>query len=157
MKKFIMPFIMSGMFIFIASGCGKEETIQPVEVNAEVDVCEVCNMNIAHEHYATELITVDGDVYKFDDIGCMIEFVHKDKSVSEDEIAVQYVRDVDTGEWVELEEAFHVYYEDIWTPMANGVISFKDMEGAEKYIEKIGKGQLLDYKALLEHPWEWYR
>lgn len=155
MKKLVFAFILSGMLVL--AGCTNEQNYEPVEINPEVDVCEICNMSIAHENYATEIITASGDVYKFDDIGCMIEFVHKEKSVPEDEIARQYVRDVESGEWVELEEAYHVYHEDIWTPMANGVVSFKNKEAAQNYIEKEGKGELYDYEKLLNHPWEWYR
>lgn len=155
MRKLMLAFILFGMLIL--AGCANEQTYEPVEINPEVDVCEICNMSIVHEHYATEIISASGDVFKFDDIGCMIEFVHEEESLSRDEIGKQYVRDVESGGWVELENAYHVYHEDIWTPMANGVVSFEGKEAAENFIKKEGKGELYDYNKLIEHRWEWYR
>jgi copper chaperone NosL len=138
----------------LISGC-QNSTMEPEEINPEIDVCEVCNMGLAHEHFATEVVTADGEVYKFDDIGCMDEFVEMEAHLKEENAAKQYVRDVDTGEWVELEKAFHAYHPDFWTPMANGVASFKDKESAEKYVKDQGMGEVLDYESLKKHEWSW--
>jgi copper chaperone NosL len=154
MKKTIFG---AAVLLLALAGCGKNQSYEPVEINPEIDVCEICNMSVANENYATEVISTEGDVYKFDDIGCMIEFIHKEIALSEEEIGKQYVRDVETGDWVEIEKAYYVYDRDIWTPMANGVVSFKNKDAAQKYIEKEGKGELLNYDKLLDHPWEWYR
>ncbi|CAM3889323.1 nitrous oxide reductase accessory protein NosL [Mesobacillus thioparans] len=137
-----------------AAGCSND-AMEPEEINAEIDVCEVCNMGLAHEHYATEVVTADGEVYKFDDIGCMDEFLGKEADLQEEKAAKKYVRDVDTGEWIQLENAFHAYHPDFWTPMANGVVSFKDKESAEQYVKEQGKGEVLDYKLLKQHEWSW--
>ncbi|MBT2688457.1 nitrous oxide reductase accessory protein NosL [Bacillus sp. ISL-47] len=139
----------------LLSGCGKEQTFEPEEINPEIDVCEICNMSIAHEHYATEVISTNGDVYKFDDIGCMADFVEKGETISAEEIAKQYVRDSESGEWVELKDAYHAFHPDFWTPMANGVVTFRDQEGAEAYIGQQGMGELYNYKKLQEHKWGW--
>lgn len=153
MKK-LFVFILG---LFIIAGCGKNEAFEPVEIDPEIDVCEICNMSIAHEHYATEIISKDGDVYKFDDIVCMVEFTDKEKALSEDEIGKQYVRDVNTGEWIELEQAYFAYHEDFWTPMASGLVPFKEKEDAEQYIQTEGNGvgEVYDYEKLKEHPWSW--
>lgn len=154
MKKWF--FLLMGI-CFLLIGCGKEQTYEPVEIDPEIDVCEVCNMGIAHEHYATEIIGKDGEVYKFDDLVCLFEFMDKDKIVKEEDIAKKYVRDHHTGEWMDMEMAYFVYHPDIWTPMASGVISFKTKEEANSYIEKEGHGELYDYEKLLNHSWEWYK
>jgi len=150
-KKLGVLLIMSAAII---SGCNNS-TMEPEEINPEIDVCEVCNMSIANENYATEVVTADGEVYKFDDIGCMDEFMEREAPLKEENAAKQYVRDVDTGEWVELEKAFHAYHPDFWTPMANGVVSFKDKESAEKYVNEQGMGEVLDYESLENHEWSW--
>ncbi|MFO1443346.1 nitrous oxide reductase accessory protein NosL [Bacillus sp. Bva_UNVM-123] len=151
MKRIIL-LVLGVMFL---SGCGSDKSFEPVEINTEIDVCEICNMGIAHEYYATEIISTDGDVYKFDDIGCMLEFLERDQKISNDKVAKQYVRDSETGEWVELEQAYHVYHPDFWTPMANGVVTFKDKEQAENYMKEQGMGELYDYDRLLKHQWGW--
>lgn len=137
-----------------AAGCSNN-VMEPEEINPEIDVCEVCNMGLAHEHYATEVVAADGEVYKFDDIGCMDEFLEREADLQDENAAKKYVRDVDTGEWVELQNAFHAYHPDFWTPMANGVVSFKDKESAEQYVKKQGVGEVLNYKELKKHEWSW--
>lgn len=136
------------------SGC-QSSSMEPEEINPEIDVCEVCNMGIAHEHFAAEIVVKDGDVLKFDDIGCMEEFLQAESSKNEEAPAKKYVRDMETGEWVELEKAYHAYHPDFWTPMANGVVSFKNKDRAEKYVKDEGMGEVLDYQALKKHEWSW--
>lgn len=152
-KRWSIIFMVTLFFIF--GGCASNQTYEPEEINPEVDVCDVCNMSVAHQMYATQLIFKDGDIQKFDDIGCMIEMIEKDDNMSMDEIAKMYVRDVETGDWVELEDAFYVYHPEIWTPMAYGVISFATEERAQTYIDEEGYGELLNYDELREHQWGW--
>jgi copper chaperone NosL len=144
------------VLLAVISGC-QNNAMEPEEINPEIDVCEVCNMGIAHEHFATEIVTKDGDIHKFDDIGCMEEFLQLETSLNEEGAAKQYVRDAETGEWLEIEGAYHAYHPEFWTPMANGVVSFKDKESAEKYVDEQGMGEILDYPALLKHEWSWER
>ena len=151
MKKLLL-FLIS---IFVLSGCGQDHSYEPVDINAEIDVCEICNMSIAAENFAAEVITNQGDIYKFDDISCMMEYLQEKSGVPAEEIAKRYVRDVNTGEWTELENAYHAYHIDFWTPMANGVVTFKSKDDAERYINDEGKGELYDYTSLVEHQWSW--
>lgn len=153
MKKLLSLLIV----IFVLSGCGQDQSFEPVNVNPEIDVCEICNMSIAAENFAAEAITTQGDVYKFDDISCMVEFLQGKIGVAVEDLAKRYVRDVNTGEWIELEQAYHAYHDDFWTPMANGVVTFKSKEDAEHYIKEEGKGVLYDYNSLAGHQWSWSR
>lgn len=148
MKKIFATLIA---LLAVLSGCG-ESSMEPEEINPEIDVCEVCNMGIAHEFFATEIVTSEGDIYKFDDLGCMEEFLHSHR---EEESAKKFVRDMETGEWVELKDAYHAYDSEFWTPMANGVVSFKNKQRAENYISEQGFGELYDEQALKKHDWSW--
>lgn len=150
----IKKFAIAGLLMAALSGC-QNNAMEPEEINPEIDVCEVCNMGIAHEHFATEIVTEDREIHKFDDIGCMDEFLKSEKSLKEAGASKQYVRDMETGEWVELEKAFHAFHPDYWTPMANGVVSFKTKERAEEYVKEQGKGEVLDFQALEQHEWSW--
>lgn len=147
--------IVIGLLLLILSACGKNQSYKPEKINPEIDVCEVCNMSIAAELFATQMLMKDGDIYKFDDIGCMIEMIETDGSIEKNHIAKKYVRDVETGEWVELEDAYYVYHEDIWTPMAYGVVSFATKGRAEAFIDEQTIGELLNYEQLKEHRWGW--
>ncbi|WP_042352596.1 nitrous oxide reductase accessory protein NosL [Bacillus massiliigorillae] len=141
--------------VFLLAACGKEQSFEPAKINPEVDVCEICNMSIAEENFATQLFSKDGDVYKFDDIGCMYEFIYKDKRIAEKDIAKQYVRDMESGKWLEAKEAHYAYNKGFWTPMAYGVVVFEKQADAEKYLKEQGKGELYDFKQLSQHKWGW--
>ncbi|WP_083270574.1 nitrous oxide reductase accessory protein NosL [Bacillus marinisedimentorum] len=144
--------VMIAAVLFILAGCGKEQSYEPEKINPDIDACIVCNMSVAHTDYATQLILEDGTVHKFDDIGCMMEYINGEGK--EEEIKKKYVRDVETAEWVELEEAGFAYDEDFWTPMAYGVLSFESEEKAKQYIEHEGKGRLLSYQEITDFDWE---
>lgn len=151
-----MKKLLSVLFIIvILAGCSSEQSFEPVEINPEVDVCEVCNMSLSHDAYATQLFSKDGDVFLFDDIGCMFEYVEKDKEIAKEDIEVEYVRDLETGDWIQIENAYFVYNSDVWTPMANGVVSFGTEESADAFVEEQGGGEVLNYEQLLEHKWSW--
>lgn len=138
------------LFLLVITGCGEKE-FQPVPINPEVDTCEVCNMMVPDDHNASEILLKDGKVLKFDDIGDL--YVWKKEHGSE-QIAVQYVRDYHTAEWIKLEEATFVYDREFKTPMAFGVYSFKDKAEAEAFVKEQGRGQLMSAADLDNHHWE---
>lgn len=143
------------LILVIMAGCSNEQSFEPVEIDPEVDVCEVCNMSLSNEAYVTQLFSKDGDVFLFDDIGCMFEYVEKDKQIARDNIEVEYVRDLKTLDWIEVDKAYYVYNPDFWTPMAFGIVSFESEEHAKEFVQEQGKGEILNYDQLLEHKWGW--
>lgn len=54
------------------------------------DECESCRMVISDQRFGAEIVTHKGRVHKFDDIGCMADFV-KDGSLAESEVKDRYV------------------------------------------------------------------
>ena len=132
------------------AGCGDKE-YEAAPVNESTDKCEVCNMMVGDDGFATQLITEEGKVYKFDDLGCMNEWKQKNGT---DNIAIEFVRDYNTREWVKLDHAFFAYDPAFQSPMAYGLVSFKDQPTAQAYIDEQGKGQLLSAADLSAHKWE---
>lgn len=128
-----------------------ELAYKPEPINPETDVCEVCGMAIADEEHATQLIFKNEKSLKYDDIGDMFVWLEEN---GEEEIGAKFVRDFNTLEWIQLEEATFVYAEEISTPMGFGVISFKDREDAKKYIKENEIGEILIADVLKNHKWE---
>lgn len=128
-----------------------ELAYKPEPINPETDVCEVCGMAIADEEHATQLIFKNEKSLKYDDIGDMFVWLEEN---GEEEIGAKFVRDFNTLEWIQLEEATFVYAEEISTPMGFGVISFKDREDAKKYIKENEIGEILIADDLKNHKWE---
>src|SRR5699024_10661173 len=116
----------------------------------DIDVCEICAMAVADDQHATQIILKNERSLKFDDLGCLYEWIEEN---SEDEIGAKFVRDFNTEEWILLEEATYVFDENIETPMAYGIISFEEQTDAEQYVEDNGFGKLLTANELDDHKW----
>ncbi|ULO05616.1 nitrous oxide reductase accessory protein NosL [Paenibacillus sp. 19GGS1-52] len=148
MKKwYMLGLIVLGMLLL--SACG-EKKYAALPINEEVDICVICNMQVKDDAFATQLTTKDGKNYKFDDIGCMNKWKEQNGSK---EIGMDYVRDYNDKEWIEFSKASYVYDESLRTPMAYGVISFKDAGSAEAFVKEQGLGTVLTAGELASHEW----
>jgi len=127
-----------------------EKAYEPKEINVETDICKVCNMGIAHEDYAAELIFKNGDYEVFDDLGCLVEFM---KDVEESEVGAAYIKSADGNEWLPVEDATYVYSKDYWTPMNYGVLAFPSKDAAEQYMEENGEGEVYSFEQLDDFQW----
>lgn len=124
--------LLSGMLWL--SGCGAPK-FEPVEIATE-DMCALCKMAISEKQYAAEFINRDGDVFKFDDIGCMANYVAEKKV---EDVAAYYVVDLDSKQWLKAEEANFVSSPKFHTPMGGGMVAFKDKSRAEAAAANQGK------------------
>ncbi|MCR2802757.1 nitrous oxide reductase accessory protein NosL [Paenibacillus soyae] len=138
------------LLALLLSACGSKE-YKPEPINEDVDKCVMCNMAVKDDPYATQIITVDGQSLKFDDIGCMNEWKTENGT---DAIGAEFVRDHNHGDWVKYETAYYAYHKDFKTPMAYGIISFASKASAEAYVQEQGKGVVLSSGQLADHTWE---
>jgi copper chaperone NosL len=132
-------------FFFLCIGCGRAE-LRPIEILSE-DMCAFCRMAISEKRFACELITQDGEVFKFDDIGCMLRF--RKHGSHPNSIAASFVVDFDTREWLKSEEAYFVKSKEFKTPMGGNVVAFKTGAGAAAAVDRT-RGVSLRYATLLE-------
>lgn len=175
MKKFTKVFISLFALILVLAACGNNNTedvntnnagndngtnaanetaaseFEPEAINPEKDICEVCAMAVNDDQHATQIILKNDRSLKFDDIGCLYSWLDEN---GEEDVGAQYVRDFHTKEWVLMEDATYVFDEEIETPMAYGVISFKDEEEAATYMEEHDLGKMLKVEELQDHKWE---
>lgn len=171
MKKFNFLFIVLAIFTIVLAACGNETTndatnnsedsntdtqeteelaYEPEEIH-DTDVCDVCAMAVPNNEHATQIILTNDKALKFDDIGCLHKWKEENGT---DDIGAEFVRDFNTEEWLQIKDSTFVYDEEIETPMAYGVISFKEKADAEAFIEEEGKGEILDAEALANHQWK---
>jgi len=133
--------ILISLLTFLIYSCSRE--MKPEEIEPH-DICYLCKMAISQLNFATEIVTPNGEVYKFDDIGCMIEFK---KMQGLPEGSVMFVRDFYTKEWVRIENAYFAMSEKIQTPMNYYVATFKTRESLEKFLNEYG-GEEFPYEQL---------
>jgi len=149
MKKARTALALAAVLLLAACGGGGDP--EPAAIHEDTDKCAACNMQVKDDGFATQLITRDKRVFKFDDIGCMFEWKSKNAGA---EIVIEFVRDHGTLEWIKAENAFYAYDPSFQTPMAYGVLSFKDKASAEKYVSEHGAGVVMDWAQLKSHTWE---
>lgn len=154
MKK-VMGSIIVLVIVGLLAACGGA-TYEPVDISA-TDQCYTCHMGIEDEQAASQSLLADGTPRFFDDIGCMLMYLQD----TDDEVEVSFVVDHNTGEWIDVSEAYYVHDGSIQTPMSYGFIAFGSEQEAEEFIAESGEGELLSGEeitsidtASLE---EWYR
>ena len=131
--------------LVVVANCQKT-AIQPVAIEAN-DMCSFCRMSISEKRYAAELIDSDGQASKFDDIGCMANFINQKKSSAP--IRARFVMDLNRHEWLKAENAFYVRSSEFKTPMNGGMVAFKDEAGAGEAATKY-HGALLRFDEVIK-------
>lgn len=146
-KKWILVILAAVMAIL--SACGKEE-VKPRAIK-DTDTCEVCNMAVADDQHATQIVLENGKSLIFDDLGCMYTWLKENEN---EKIAGKFVRDYDDKEWINSEDATYVYSLEAKTPMAYHVISFKDKKDAERFTKEHEGSKEMTAKDLAGFNWD---
>ncbi|CAM3417251.1 MULTISPECIES: nitrous oxide reductase accessory protein NosL [Paenibacillus] len=136
--------------VWLMTACGSKD-YKPQAINEETDRCVICNMAIKDDVFATQIITTDGQSLKFDDIGCMNEWITQNGT---DTVGATFVRDYNSSQWLKYEKAYYVYDASIKTPMAYGLVSFEQKTEAEAFMKEQGAGKLMTAEQLEDHSWE---
>ena len=147
-KRWILAMVLLLGTAVILTACGQKYAAVPI--NEDVDICAICNMQVKDDAFATQLTTKDGKNFKFDDLGCMNEWK---KENGTDNIGMDYVRDYNDKEWIEFNKATYVYDASLRTPMAYGIVNFKDKASAEAFVAEQGVGKIMSAEELTSHDW----
>ena len=132
--RYLLAFLLACAIasLIVLAQCQRGAT-GPVAIEAD-DMCSFCRMSISEKRYAAELIDADGEVFKFDDIGCMANFIKQKRNNSP--VNAIFVMDFDRREWLRAEDAFYVRSAEIKTPMNGGMVAFKDQSSADAAMAK---------------------
>lgn len=122
-------------WFFYVSGCGSSE-IKPVDIYPE-DMCSHCRMAISDQRFAAEIISVPGEVFKFDDLGCMERYQEK---MSNLKTAAKFVKDYEQKIWIPVERST-IVRTSIKTPMSSGLVALADSSQAQEYLRRFPAGE----------------
>jgi copper chaperone NosL len=122
----------------------QKQAVTPAALAPE-DMCAYCKMAISEKRYAAELIDSEGLAFKFDDIGCMANFIKGKKNPAK--TIARFVMDFDEHQWIKAEDAYYVSSSELRTPMNGGVVAFKSESNAREAAGKF-HGQLLRFKDI---------
>lgn len=150
MKKNAVLYLMVVVIALgVITACGKTE-YKPAAIKEGVDKCEICQMLIKDDQYATQIILKDQKPLKFDDLGDLYVWLNKN---GRDKVGAAFVRDYYSKEWILLDQAVYVYDKSVKTPMSFGVVSFAKETDADKFIQETGAGKKMTAKELDSHDW----
>ena len=122
------PHILVAAWILLFTGCSGADT-KPVDIHPE-DMCAACKMAFSDQRFAAEIVTEQGEAFKFDDIACLEGFESKHAGLN---IAAVYYRDFITKEWIPANGAV-VIQTDLASPMGSGKVAFKDSTKAREFL-----------------------
>ncbi|WP_345992209.1 hypothetical protein [Sulfurimonas sp. HSL-1716] len=119
--------VLSSIFLVLAfAGCDNKSNTSVAEVHWDRDTCTRCVMVISDRKNAVQVRNAqNGKTYMFDDLGCMAIWFENEK-ISWKDKAVIWVKDVDTGAWLNARKAF--YDAGNLTPMGYGFSAHKTKE-----------------------------
>lgn len=103
--------------------------LEPAALSPE-DMCTECKMAISEKQFAAQFLTQDGDAVKFDDLGCLAQYLAT-HSQQGNHIAAFFVADYETRQWLPATSAFYVYSTKFQTPMQGGFAAFRERSQAE--------------------------
>jgi len=119
--------VQLSMLFLLYVGCGSSE-IKPVDIFPE-DNCSQCRMVVSDERFASEIINDAREVFKFDDLGCLLKFK---TSRHEMNITATFLKDYETKQWIPYERAV-IIETDVETPMGSGKVAFADSMKAREF------------------------
>jgi copper chaperone NosL len=143
--KFSSLIFLIFISLLITLSCGSE----PEPINYGQDECDFCRMLITDNCYGCELITDKGKVFKFDEVGCMIEFALV-KNFTGDSNQKFLVTDFATPEtFIKANDAFYVQNENFRSPMGLNVMAFDSEPSRQKFVAE-NSGHLLNWIDVIE-------
>ncbi|MGH7813355.1 MAG: hypothetical protein ACREQI_05060 [Candidatus Binataceae bacterium] len=110
------------------------DSVRPILWDHEV--CAQCGMAIGDPQFACQLQTSEGNVYDFDDPGCLLTFLHRHRP----HVRVIYFHSLHGGAWLKLPEV--AFLRGQQTPMGYGLGAASpgtpnalDFAAAQNYVE----------------------
>lgn len=145
-RSVFLGVVLAVLSLTLLAACGGGPDLdEPPDIRYGEDVCDRCLMIINEARYAAAYVKPDGEARLFDDIGGMVASIDE----AAEDVAVFWVHDYDTEEWLKADEAFYVESDDLVTPMGFGIIAFADPNRAEEWAAEQA-GTVRSYSELFE-------
>ena len=141
----LLNLILLLLLLFNISGCKSG----PEPINYGQDECEFCRMQITDNRYGSEIVTDKGKVFKFDEIGCMIEYAMVKNFIGDANQKFLVTDFTNPETLINASSAFFVQNENFRSPMGSNVIAFDSEISRQKFVAESG-GSLLNWVDVIE-------
>lgn len=135
--------------LLLLTGCRQKPELGPPELQPGQSECAQCRMIISEERYAAGLAIPQSDGVEklaFDDIGCLLEHLRQNRPA---EGYVAYVRDHQSGRWLNAASAVFVSSQTLQTPMASNLAAVDSPQSAQRLLQQ-HPGRTLRFQQLLD-------
>lgn len=95
-------------------------------------------MTVADPRFAAELLTRQGKVFRFDDVGCLAEFVATGRVPGGDVHSLWVADYLEAGAFLSVEEARFLVSEGLRTPMNHAVVALRAGPPADSLRSALG-------------------
>jgi copper chaperone NosL len=112
--------------LLLAAACGSTPG-GPPDIVVDRSACSHCTMLISEPRYAAAYEAPGADAKVFDDIGCLLQAAQKESATG----LRYWFHDGNDGTWIDGDPVF-VVSPEFRTPMAGGIIAYRDGAGAEQ-------------------------
>lgn len=103
-------------------------SLDPEPIAYGKDLCHFCKMGIIEKGFASEIVTKKGKVYKFDDLGCMVNTL-KSGDLDQNTLAhVVVIQHNTEQEFVEVNDAVFLKASKIKSPMNFNYACYKSKD-----------------------------
>lgn len=133
------------VFAVSVTGCQASSSLEkPPPIRYGRDTCDECGMVISEARFAAAYLPRHGEWRLFDDIGDMLAFYTSHR----EEVAVFWVHDYETGDWLQADGAFFVSSPALHTPMGHSIVAVTNRERADRLTDQTA-GEVLTFAEVL--------
>lgn len=140
-------------FIMVSTSPGSQDPAAagPQEIT-DNSTCGKCGMYPAkYPRWQAQVVFNDGTMTPFDGCKCMFGFLFNmsqfDQEHATSDVASTWVREFNTGDWIDAKKAYYVVGSDEMGPMGKELIPFADAASAENFQKEHG-GQNAQYNSI---------
>jgi copper chaperone NosL len=128
----------------LAGACAGRAAVPPAIV-MDRSACSRCGMLISEKAYAAAIRFPDGHDQLFDDIGCLVAAVREKPAAG----SQYWFHDGVSGDWITDVAPVFAVSSLLRTPMAGGIVAYRDPDTAKHSVEHIGGRVVREFSELL--------
>ena len=106
-------------------------------------------MQITDNRYGSEIVTDKGKIFKFDEVGCMIEYAMVKNFIGDANQKFLVTDFAAPGNFIDAANAFYVQNENFRSPMGLNVMAFESEISRQKSVAE-SNGSLLNWVDVIE-------
>lgn len=144
MKRILLTLFVTAIVI----GC----SVKPEPLHFSKDDCHFCKMTLMDDKFGGELVTKKGKVFKFDDIKCMVAFLHSSEGKLNEyafELVVDYAHKANEIDLIKASDSFYFESDNLKSPMGGNIAAFKNQEICNTQAQEVN-GKTLTWSEVKE-------